>query len=512
MVNARKQLLIKGHDQRVYDTSRWEKILHDTRRYDGGCLVESEEATTSALQEHLRTAEDPDFDYATVMDEATLFGLEVFSRLYNKPDRLQEITGPRFHPVAHELMDEIDEFEGLCKQVRGDADFCALGAAKLVERVASKLPDLLSKIEEQQEQDQRRDEMTEEEREQWDKEQAENGLPSPLELGKAAMRGAMRAAIAASTAETLETKKALSGLLPGTEVTPASHEQESSDRMKLAELIKDDERLKDIMRKAGRIRRIADSDKKVRSSHAVEEVVDIEMGRDLARMLPSELAQLNHPLLKNRFFQKFAEGRCLQYKLEGNETLGRGPIVVLLDESGSMKTGGRHEWARAIGLVAIGMGLKQKRAVTIIGFNKRIRDIVQISPQGDARQTYATTEEGEGISYRSVPMENVTKAALMIATTDASGGTDFDDPINAGLDLGGHRERADLIIVTDGVASVSAETIARLESVKKDCGLHMFGVTVGGGHLSVLEKVCDSTTNLDITEDKAAALAKGFRS
>ena len=98
----------------------------------------------------------------------------------------------------------------------------------------------------------------------------------------------------------------------------------------------------------------------------------------------------------------------------------------------------------------------------------------------------------------------------MVATTNAAGGTTFDDPINAGLDLGGHNDRADLIIVTDGCAAVSDETIKRLQSVKKDCGLHMMGVTVGGGLLDTLQQCCDEILDLDATEDKEAALAKAF--
>ena len=66
--------------------------------------------------------------------------------------------------------------------------------------------------------------------------------------------------------------------------------------------------------------------------------------------------------------------------------------------------------------------------------------------------------------------------------------------------------------MTDGMASLSADTIAALESTKRDCGLNMFGVTIGGdGFLSVLEKICNTITNLDVAPDQAAALSKMFR-
>jgi len=504
MSNNKKKLLTRGHDKRVFDTSRWQNVLYNKRRFDGGVVSDSEGAVSRTLQSHIRETEESDIELGSVQDEAKVLGLEVFSQLYNKPERMDEINGPQFHPMAQDLLGEISDFENLRKQVSGDPDFSALAAGKLVAELAEKLPDLLNAAEKQREEDEKLDQMSDEEREQHKKDS--DGLPGPLEMAKAAARGALRKAVKAASKETAETKKAMSGMLPGSEAVPPSHDQDSSDRMKLAELLKDNERMKEIMRKAGRMRRIAENDKKMRSSYAVEEVVDIEMGRDLARVVPSELAMMKHPLYRKLFLQKYSEGKLLQYKLEGNESLGRGPIIVLLDESGSMNTGGRHELARAFGLVAISTGLIQKRSVTIIGFNSRIRDIVQVDKHGNARQIFISHNG----SLSGEELNGPIAASLMVATTNAAGGTTFDDPINAGLDLGGHNDRADLIIVTDGCAAVSDETIKRLQSVKKDCGLHMMGVTVGGGLLDTLQQCCDEILDLDATEDKEAALAKAF--
>ena len=41
------------------------------------------------------------------------------------------------------------------------------------------------------------------------------------------------------------------------------------------------------------------------------------------------------------------ERQVLQYQLVGTETLGKGPLVVLLDKSGSME-GRRDVWAAAL--------------------------------------------------------------------------------------------------------------------------------------------------------------------
>jgi len=502
MANNKKALTL-GHDKRVFDTSRWQNVLYGKRRFSGGVVSESEDAVSRTLQSHIRETEGSDIQLSGIADESKLLGLEVFSQLYNKPDRLAAPNGPQFHPMAHELLSEISDFDNLRKQVSGDPDFSALAAGKLVAELAERLPSLLDAAEDQRQEDKKLEEMTKEEQEQH--QQNSDGLPSPLDMAKAAARSALRKAVRSASKEASETKKAMSGMLPGSETAPASHEQDSSDRMKLAELLKDNERMKEIMRKAGRMRRIAYNDKKMRTSHAVEEVVDIEMGRDLARVLPSELAMMNHPILKILFLQKFSEGKLLQYKLEGNESLGRGPIIILLDESASMNTGGRHELARAFGLVAISIGLIQKRSVTIVGFNYHTRDIVQVDSHGNSRQIFIN-----GGSYSSEPLNNVIAASLMVATTNAAGGTSFDEPINVGLDLILQNERADLIIVTDGCADVSDKTVERLQLAKKDSGLHLMGVTIGGGLLSSLECICNEVVDLDTSEDKETSLAKAF--
>lgn len=501
--NTKKALLTLGHDKRVFNTSRWQNVLYDKRRFEGGVVSGAEQAMSSSLQSHARTSADTDIELSNIVGESKLLGLEVFSQLYNKPDRLLDPNGPRFHPMAQGLLSEISDFESLRKQVSGDPDFSALAAGKLVEELAERLPSLLDAAEDQRQEDKKVEEMTKEEQKQHH--QNSDGLPSPLEMAKAAARSALRKAVRSASKEASETKSAMAGMLPGSESTPASHEQDSSDRMKLAELLKDNERMKEIMRKAGRMRRIASNDKKMRTSHAVEEVVDIEMGRDLARVLPSELAMMNHPILKILFLQKFSEGKLLQYKLEGNESLGRGPIIVLLDESSSMNTGGRHELARAFGLVAISIGLIQKRSVTIVGFNYHTRDIVQVDSHGNARQIFIN-----GDHHSSEPLNSVIAASLMVATTNAAGGTSFDEPINVGLDLVLWDEKADLIIVTDGCADVSDKTVERLQLAKKDSGLHIMGVTIGGGLLSSLERLCNEVVDLDTSEDKEASLAKAF--
>ncbi|HET9621329.1 MAG TPA: hypothetical protein VFP84_08190, partial [Kofleriaceae bacterium] len=114
---------------------------------------------------------------------------------------------------------------------------------------------------------------------------------------------------------------------PGTGAQPRS----------LAMRLRDDERLRRIALLAGRFRRIAGGKRQSKVRHGADDLVDIEQGADMSRMLPLEIAQLAHPQTKLLTFRNLAEAACLQYRFEGKETLGKGPLVVALDKSGSMQ-------------------------------------------------------------------------------------------------------------------------------------------------------------------------------
>jgi hypothetical protein len=111
----------------------------------------------------------------------------------------------------------------------------------------------------------------------------------------------------------------------------------------LAARLRDDARLRRIALLAGRFRRIAGGKRRSRVRHGADEIVDIEQGADLGRLLPLELAQFVHPRTRLLTLRSLAESACLQYRLEGKETLGKGPLVVAIDKSGSME-GEKHSF------------------------------------------------------------------------------------------------------------------------------------------------------------------------
>ena len=359
----------------TFDVSRWHRCLYDGRVSEEGALGMAHFAVEDALMNAYRNdgaaggVDDAPRDLPSLTnDDANVFGGEVFSRLYGNPERIENSTAPQWMTWMQDMLGELPEWDSLRQQVAGDPDFSALAAAGVIQRTAEQLEQFIEKSRQ------------EEERSENGEDPCPEGLPSAQDGMKAAMRSACQKA----ADEVADGKEALSGLAPGTEHCPPQHMQHDPARMNLAERLMNDPRMQEAIRRAGRIQRIAGRSKPTVTQNK-EEIVGVEFGDDIPRLLPSETMKLMDEDLEWLLLLNIAEARALQYSMEGREPQGRGPIVVMLDESGSMH-GDPHLWARAIGLACIGQAAQQKREVTIIGFDTRIRSVYRLTASGKAQQ------------------------------------------------------------------------------------------------------------------------------
>src|SRR5205823_4440644 len=84
----------------------------------------------------------------------------------------------------------------------------------------------------------------------------------------------------------------------------------SNDPRAIAELfqrVRNDPALRRICELAGRFRRVAQSKQRQKTTHGVDEVVGIEPGGDLSRVLPAELVKLAVPELELDTLRRLAE-------------------------------------------------------------------------------------------------------------------------------------------------------------------------------------------------------------
>ena len=249
----------------------------------------------------------------------------------------------------------------------------------------------------------------------------------------------------------------------------------------LAARLKSDARLKQIALLAGRFKRIAASKRRSRVRHGADELADIEQGADLGRLLPSELLKLSLPKLRAPFMRSYVERATIQYQLVGNEPLGKGPLVVLLDKSGSMD-GPRDVWATAVALALLDQAQCERRTFALLGFEARVKFEAVVKP------SEALPEDGLFVS--------------------CGGGTEIAVAVSRGLEIirthPGALKKADLVLVTDGGSDASAAGALRESAAA-------LGVTILGLGIGVerewLVPWCDevhAVTDLSTVDDASA--------
>lgn len=467
----------------VYSTTQWQEHLFQ-KRAEGSRLATALGSTAQALK--LQGGKD---------SEARSFGLEVFSRLYDDPSLLPEDQQNQDTPwagMAHEILSGLEEFQSLSALTASDPDMSALGTVEMLRALEPKLEELVQEAKKEQERA--------EQGESQPGEPAEGGGEGPVvkrfqvsaqDRIRAALRGAARDAAQVVG----EAKTALEGIAPGLGHAPPTQDQLDPRRLKLAEAITNNRAIRRILELAGTLERIARAEAQTRKTpDSYEEIHDLERGGDLARILPSELAALKGPrVLRLLAIQKVVDRTALQYRLEGKEKLGRGHMVVALDESGSMgvpQNAGTREvpnvWARAIGLASLRIARMDRRPVSIVGFNHGLTTVHFMDREGNCFKV--NPHSGEATPFPG----GLPAMALEVISRGCSGGTSFDAPISYAMRLLKEEIRGDLVFVTDGESTTSPATMEALAEAKKVRGLRVYGVEVGAGRITAAMKaVCD---------------------
>ncbi|MCE9561839.1 MAG: hypothetical protein K8U57_07275 [Planctomycetes bacterium] len=119
---------------------------------------------------------------------------------------------------------------------------------------------------------------------------------------------------------------------------------------------------------AGRFRRVAQSKQRQKVTHGLDDVVGVEPGGDIGRLLPSELMKLMVPELELDTLRRIAESQALCREYHASEPVGKGPILISVDESGSME-GVKAHTAKALALALAWVARKQRRWAGLIAFS-----------------------------------------------------------------------------------------------------------------------------------------------
>ncbi|MDE2370713.1 MAG: VWA domain-containing protein [Burkholderiales bacterium] len=206
-------------------------------------------------------------------------------------------------------------------------------------------------------------------------------------------------------------------------------------------------------------------------------------------MLGSEAVMLRHPVLRKLWRARHAEARLLSHETQAllvdwradpaarqrapaaaPEALERGPLIVCLDTSASMR-GAPENIAKAAVIAAVRAAHEARRACLLYAFGGA-DEIVE-------------RELGAGAQG----------LAGLLATMGQAfdGGTDIQTPIERAL-ARVHEARwrsADLLVVSDGEFGCVPATLERLDAACTELGLRVQGILVGDRETLGLLEVCD---------------------
>ena len=196
-----------------------------------------------------------------------------------------------------------------------------------------------------------------------------------------------------------------------------------------------------------------------------DELFGINKSGNISRMLPSELLNLEDENLKYLFYAKYLENSLLTYEIKGKDEIekneteekisNKGPIVVCLDTSGSMK----------------GTPLLRAKAL-VLSITKILRE--------ENRELYVILFGAKG-KFQEISLEGEEDIcrAIKFLKKSYEGGTDFETPLRRGIEIISEKEnyrKADILMVTDGSCRISYQFKRVLKEEKERLDFKIYTV------------------------------------
>lgn len=291
-------------------------------------------------------------------------------------------------------------------------------------------------------------------------------------------------AMAQAMQEIKQVKDGLKSLLGGTRAGSGDAELKKvplRDQISLAEKIASDKKMKEIADWAGRFKQIARKKQKTKYNEVMDRS-GVTMGNDIERLLPMELGLYKNSTTKNDFLRRFVEGQTMMYEQEGQEVLGKGPIILCLDQSGSMRNLDTQSKGFTLALMMIAR--RQRRDFCLILFSTRTKVFKY--------------EKGK------IKSSDI----LNLAQTFLSGGTDFSLPLSKSLSMINESrfKQSDVVFVTDGEDRIKDSFLEEFNKKKTEKAFNVLSFIIGSG-TNTVEQFSDKVVMVKDFEDEGSYVA-----
>lgn len=267
--------------------------------------------------------------------------------------------------------------------------------------------------------------------------------------------------------------------------------------------VKNSRDLKRICDLAGRYRLFAQAQQRKKVLHGRDDVVGVMLDGDLGKMLPQELVAFDDPDLELDAMRKVIERQTLCRDYQGVEKQARGPIVVVVDESGSMSGEPIHT-AKAIALALAWVARSQNRWYALVGFSGGTGGVFCVCPPNGI-PSYRDFEDKSQTDWKSAP-----DGLMDWLEHFYSGGTTLDVPLDMlprqWENIQTPRGKTDIIVITDAAVDVPDHLRDSFLEWKDRENVKMITLVIGND-AGEMPKVSDKThcvKNLGMDQDGVA--------
>ena len=252
------------------------------------------------------------------------------------------------------------------------------------------------------------------------------------------------------------------------------------DKIILARELMHNHKLKEISDQLGKMKKMLSKINK-KPSKIGYELCDITLGNKINKCISSEKLLLSEEGLENNFYKKYMNKSLMQYDVKGTQEM-QGPIVVCLDDSGSMD-GDRDSWAKAIAIAMLQLAIKQKRNYRCIIFSNGVDAVYDFD-----RTNYDPNK------------------VLQMASFFNGGGTNFLKPLRKAVESieESKYRKADILFITDGSpdSNLPESFYNKLISLKSEKDFMIQGIVIGGSSNKYMAEFCDKVTTFrDLNKD-----------
>jgi uncharacterized protein with von Willebrand factor type A (vWA) domain len=243
----------------------------------------------------------------------------------------------------------------------------------------------------------------------------------------------------------------------------------------LFQLAKKDSQLRRIAELAGRYRRLAQSLQQAKPVHGMDDLIGIELGSDISRLTVSELCSMMTPELELDTLRRVVDGEahCREYQSMAQEN--RGPIMVLVDESGSM-SGRPIAEAKALALALTWLARHQNRWICLVGWSS-----------------------GSQVRALALPPKHDKQAEVIDWCQQMFGGG-TNPPVGLVPELfketGAPVGKTDVIWITDGCCRIEEQAVADFNVFREQNNVRSFVLGIGG-HPEGFEPIADEIRTVD---------------